>query len=80
MIHPLVNYKDEFFINDHYEEEEKAFKAEIELKKKEALDAVNGDKKRLDFDVVRDCYQENVKDYVFDLYIERKNARGELIL
>ena len=33
LIYPLLSYKDEIFIENHYEEEERKFKKEIEEKK-----------------------------------------------
>ena len=40
LIFPLIPYKLEFYIQDNYESEEKIMKDEIEIKRKEALEAV----------------------------------------
>jgi hypothetical protein len=69
----------EFFIEENYEIEEKALKDEIEAKKKEALDAAGGDAKKMDFDLVRDCYLPNVNKYTFELDTIKKNVKGEII-
>ena len=36
LIYPLVSYERQYFIEDHYKEEARAFEKEIEAKKKEA--------------------------------------------
>ena len=60
LIFPLIPYKLEFYIQDNYESEEKSMKDEIEAKRKEALEAVDGDAKKIDFNVERDCYLPDV--------------------
>jgi flagellar biosynthesis GTPase FlhF len=79
LIFPLVSYKLDIFIDEHYENEEKLLKEEIETKKKEALDAAGGDAKKMDFDVVRDCYIPDVRKYSFDLDVVKKNQRGDTL-
>ena len=78
LIYPLVTYEHEQFIEENFEFEERKLKLEIEKKKQEALDAVGGDKKKLDFDMKRDCFIPDVKEFVFDLEVMR-NIKGDLI-
>lgn len=52
---------------------------EIEAKKDEALEKVGGDKKKVDFNLERDCYIPNVNEYVFDLDIITKKSNGDII-
>ena len=33
LIYPLLSYKDDFFIQDHFDEEERKFKKEIEAER-----------------------------------------------
>jgi len=79
LIYPLVDYKTELWIQDNYEQEEKLFQKEIEEKKKQALEKVNNEKKKLDFDPKRDVYEQNVPKYVFDLNIIERDLKGDII-
>lgn len=45
-----------------------------------ALDAAGGDKRKMDFDVRRDCYVHDVKNFVFDLDVQKRTPKGELIV
>lgn len=54
----------------------KALKDEIEEKRIEALDAVNGDKKKIDPNYRQKCFLPDVPQYVFDLPIVKRNAKG----
>jgi len=80
LIYPLVPHRIEFFIKSNFEFEERAFKKHIEETKKAKLDEVGGDKKKLDFDLQRDIYEKDVKNFMFELDIKRRNQKGELII
>lgn len=54
-------------------------KDEIEAKKKEELEAVDGDAKKIDFNVERDCYIPDVQKFTFDLETVNRNSKGEII-
>ena len=47
LIYPLISYEKEFYIEEQFEVEMKALKDEIEEQRIAALDAVNGDKKKI---------------------------------
>jgi len=79
-IYPLLKHKDEFFIDEKFDSEYKKLKKEIESKRAAALAAAGGDKKKMDFDVRRDVYFPNVKEFVFDLVINKTNSKGEKIV
>lgn len=79
-IFPLLKHKDEFFIDEKFDSEYRKLKKEIETKKAAALAAAGGDRKKMDFDVRRDVYFPDVKEFVFDLKVEKTNARGEKIV
>ena len=70
LIYPLISYKQEFFLTDHYDEEVKAFKAEIETKKKAEEKLAADEGRKPDFDQARDCYDEKAKEYFFNLAVE----------
>ena len=80
LIYPVIPHRIEFFIESNFEAEAKALRKEIEEKKAEALKAADGDKKKMDFDIVRDCYVKDVKNFVFDLDVKRRNQKGELLI
>jgi hypothetical protein len=69
LIYPLVPHRIEFYIDEHYEEEEQQLRKDIEAKRQLALEAAGGDKRKMDFDVRRDCYIPDVKNFVFDLEV-----------
>lgn len=48
LIYPLISYEKEFYIEEQFDIEMKALKDEIEEARIAALDAVNGDKKKID--------------------------------
>ena len=79
LIYPLVPHRIEFFIKSNFEHEGSKLKKQIEDVKKQKLDEVGGDKKKLDFDVHRDVYLKDVKNFMFELDIKRRNQKGELI-
>lgn len=79
LIYPLIPYKWQFYIEENFNEEEKMFKKEIEQKKQELLEAAGGDKKKMDFDIKRDCFEENCLDFVFDLEIVKRNKTGDIL-
>jgi len=81
LIYPLISYEAEFYIEDHWEAEEKKLKKEIEKKKAEALEKAFGIVKKMDFVVERDCYipRIEVRDYVFEVHTEYKNSEGNVI-
>lgn len=76
LIYPLVSYEKEFYIEEHFEVEMKALKEEIEEKRIAALDAVNGDKKKIDPNYKQLCFVPDVPQYVFDLPIVKRNNKG----
>lgn len=76
LIYPLVSYEKEFYIEEHFEVEMKALKEEIEEKRIAALDAVNGDKKKIDPNYKQLCFAPDVPQYVFDLPIVKRNNKG----
>ena len=53
-------------------------KQDIDQKKLAALSKAGGDRKKMDFDLKRDCYKEGVHSFVFDLEVQR-NLKGEFI-
>lgn len=73
LIYPILPHRIEFFLESNFADEEKALRKEIEDKKAKALAAADGDKKKMDFDIVRDCYIKDVKNFVFDLDVKRRN-------
>ena len=79
LIYPLLNYKDEFWLKENFDQEDKQFKAEIDQKKKDALEQVDNDKKKLDFDQKRDCYIDNVQDFVFDMDTIQRDQKGDVV-
>lgn len=80
LIYPLVKYEHQYFIEDQFPIEEKALKLEIETKRQEAQAKAEADgQKKVDFNLKRDCYEENVKSFVFDLDVKRRNAKGEIL-
>lgn len=79
-IFPLLRHKDEFFIEDKFEEEYKKFKKVCDNKKADALQAAGGEKKKMDFDIKRDCYTPEVKQFVFDLVVNKTNSKGEQVI
>ena len=70
LIYPLISYKNEFFINENFEEEEKLFRIEIDQKRDNAIDAAGKEKKKINFDVKKECYIESVPNYMFELNIK----------
>jgi len=60
--------------------EKKTLKKEIEEVKAAKLAEVDGNKKNLDFDVYRDVYFKDVKNFMFELDIKKRNQKGELIM
>ena len=79
LVYPILTYEQEFFIQDHYDNEFKAFRDEINRKRKQMQDQAFKDKKKLEFDEKQECYLPDVKDFSFDLYVENKNSKGEVI-
>jgi hypothetical protein len=43
------------------------------------MEAAGGDKKKMEFNLQKDCYLENVKEFVYDLDIITRNSRGDII-
>jgi hypothetical protein len=80
LIYPLVPHRIEYFIKSNFEVGEKTLNKEIEEMKAAKLAEVGGDKKKLDFDVNRDVYFKDVKNFMFELDIKRRNQKGELII
>ena len=62
LIYPLISYKQQFFIEENFEEEEKKLIKEIEAKKKE-LSIKEEEAKKL-------IFVENVRDYTFELELK----------
>ena len=56
----------------------KLFMKEIDLKKKEAIEAAGGDKKKMDFDEKRDCYMECL-DVEYDLEPLKRDKQGNVL-
>ena len=79
LIYPLVPHRIEYFIKNNYDEEFKKLKKEIEDVKAAKLAEVGGDKKKLDFDLQRDIYLKDIKDFMFELDIKKTNSKGEQI-
>ena len=79
LIYPIVPHRIEFFIKSNFEYEEKNLRKEIEDNKAAKLAEVGGDKKKLDFDVYRDVYAKDCKNYMFELDLQKRNQKGELI-
>ena len=73
LIYPLVPHRIEYFIKNNFDEEFKKLKKEIEDVKAAKLAEVGGDKKKLDFDLQRDIYFKDVKDFMFELDIKKRN-------
>lgn len=69
LIYPLITHRIEFFMKSNFDEEEKKFKKEIDETKAAKLAEVGGDKKKLDFDVYRDVYLKDCKNFMFELDI-----------
>ena len=80
LIYPLIPHRIEYFIKSNFELEEKQLKKEIEEMRAAKLAEVGGEKKKLDFDVYRDVYAKDVKNFMFELDIKRRNQKGELIM
>ena len=80
LIYPLVPHRVEFFIKSNFEHESSKLRKQIEDVKKQKLDEVGGDKKKLDFNGDRDVYVKDVKNFMFELDIKRRNQKGELII
>jgi len=80
LIYPLIPHRIEYFILSNFEEGEKTLKKEIEEVKAAKLAEVDGNKKNLDFDVYRDVYFKDVKNFMFELDIKKRNQKGELIM
>ena len=54
-----------------YHKHEKILRLEIEQKKKEALDAAGGDRRKMNFDIMRDVYKKEVqKKAIFNLNVD----------
>ena len=78
LIYPLIPYKLEFFIEDNYEATKQKLEEEIKQREKEALDAAGGDKRKVDFEKVKqECFIQNIPKYTFDLDLKQRNAKGE---
>lgn len=79
LIYPILTYEQEFFIQDHFEHEYKAFRDEINKKRKQMADQAIKEKRKPEFDEKAECYLPDIRNYSFDLYIENKNSKGDII-
>lgn len=67
------------FIKEHFREEEKKLRNEVETKRQKARDEAAKDISKLNFDVRKECYVPECRDYLFELHTEHVNAKGEII-
>ena len=57
LIYPLITYQQEFWLEENFPAEEKAFLDEMAEKRKEAQKQADENNKKLDFNQKRDCYK-----------------------
>ena len=77
LIYPKVSYENEFKLEELFQKHEKILRAEIEQKKKEALNKAEGDRRKMNFDLMRDVYKTEVqKKTVFNLNVKLAHIKG----
>ena len=75
LIYPLISYKKQFWLEDHYEEEAKVLTKELDAEREKRLK--DGGKAAMD-QVKKDLYDKNAQEYFFNLKItEQKKKKGD---
>lgn len=78
LIYPLISYAREYWLKEHYDEEEKALLAEIEEAKQAEKERAAAEGRPMDFDVKRDVYKPDVLEYCFNLDVKPIKKDGAL--
>ena len=76
LLYPLMTYEDELKIEKKHAQQEKKLKQMLESTRQELMDMNHG---KGEINEKEHVYRDDVRKYVFDLYVQR-NPKGEILV